>query len=437
MLAAGDALLAEREPALIGLADVLNPEWVVRRLSFHLGLYADHLNLRQTYIRYKPATSCLIGYAGQFEGQDVRLYTRMHLPSALDKARKPLRKSTSASVLGPPGFFDDEWGVLFMIYPNDHELRALPYVQHFAEHTQQLGHWLPSLQGKTISAINCLRYKPERRYAGRIKFADGPSLLLKAHARGFQRPPRPAALINGGEASFRIPERLDDSVDQRLITYPWIPGDSLDKLLLAQPQLVTEAGVRLASFHSLSACHQPRDQEQIWSDAVIDALVQSVMTIAPQLKPDLRVIKNHLSGDTTWRTRSNPLPYCIIHGDFSADQIIVGREDLWLIDFDRSRYDHPLHDLGSFIARLEFNALIEPTIGQLTAVELADRLIHGYEQVAQLAIQPLIKTFTIIHLLALVPEPFRLRRTHWLMETHALILRIRMLLEGTGADLDQ
>ena len=72
-------------------------------------------------------------------------------------------------------------------------------------------------------------------------------------------------------------------------------------------------------------------------------VVEMAMQIAPTLQRRLAAVVAHLP-DRPWQ------PGRIIHGDFSADQVVRAGEGIRIVDLDRMQLGEPHHDLGSFAA---------------------------------------------------------------------------------------
>src|SRR5919201_2297370 len=84
MLSPADADLVRRDPALPGLALLLDPgafAAALRRAAPRLGAEETRI----TYVRYKPGTSCLVGYRLVAAGRDTAVSAAAYRPDAHDK----------------------------------------------------------------------------------------------------------------------------------------------------------------------------------------------------------------------------------------------------------------------------------------------------------------------------------------------------------------
>lgn len=440
MLLDDDLALASRDAALPRLVEFLDPEWLRGELASQVGIPVSALNLHQTTIRYKPATSCLVGYAGSVANHPLMLYARLHHPEQREKARKPICNATAASCLGPPALFLEQACVVVMLYPNDHELRFLPQLETMGEHLQKnLVSDLPALEPwrKTrVASLTCLRYKPERRYVGKISFADRRALVLKLYARRFQPGlPVPSGLHLAAGQGFSFADWLGWSRSARMAALAWVEGTSLNTCMNQRPELVAEVGRCLATFHLHTLDHAPAMDQPRWNPQSLMDHAESSSHIAPSLSVHLQSLLHTVLNHDGLACLFPTSHHCQIHGDFSADQVVVGSDRLTLIDLDRSRYDSPLHDLGTFIARLEFDALFssDPARGRSEVIRLSRELIAGYRSVLALPLDGCISLVTALHLLALLQEPFRLRWPHWLAAMAAVLQLVETILV-TGDD---
>jgi hypothetical protein len=80
-----------------------------------------------------------------------------------------------------------------------------------------------------------------------------------------------------------------------------------------------------------------------------------------------------------------------IHGDFSADQVLVAAHGIGIIDYDQTRLGDPAADFGTFIARLEHNEVCG-ALPAGRAGEIAEALSDGYCHQARCA-QPTKRTY--------------------------------------------
>jgi energy-coupling factor transporter ATP-binding protein EcfA2 len=67
----------------------------------------------------------------------------------------------------------------------------------------------------------------------------------------------------------------------------------------------------------------------------------------------------------------------MVHGDFSADQVVINRERPIIIDWDHAACGDPARDIGTFLARLDAQAA-DGVLTRAEADELGAALVEGY-----------------------------------------------------------
>lgn len=447
MLSPDDALLVRQDSALPGLAALLDADQFLALLQPELSLEWPQLHLEPHYIRYKPATSCLVGFRGTYAGNPVSLYARLHHPSQGEKAAKPLQRPLAASVLGPGALLLSQSCLLVMIFPNDHELRVLPELMQPPCRDQYLGRLMAPGDPHLGSEMRPLRYKPERRFVAQIRLKDGRQFLLKAHDRRWEKEQRassndfihdagnPEALTQ--QDAMLLRPRLAQALQHRLALYPWIEGHPLSTA--QSPQLLERAGNLLARLHRWNQLSPPSPPRSVQSTTpslqpLVETALQTLAVLAPSQRQRVRSLADRLLA--AWYAQPACLRAitCRIHGDCSADQLILSGDQIWFIDFDRTTYSHPVHDLGSFLARLHYESLATPGRGADPSLA-ADGLVQGYLQASPWPLAPLIQPSLALHLLQLASEPFRQRQPHWLGRLDQVLCRIEQILTGDSRAL--
>jgi aminoglycoside phosphotransferase (APT) family kinase protein len=119
----------------------------------------------------------------------------------------------------------------------------------------------------------------------------------------------------------------------------------------------------------------------------------------------------------------------LIHGDFSADQVIVDEQNATIIDWDRAAMGDQGADLGSLLAGLDRQALA----GRITFAEAAlcrENFLAGYRRTRPVPLS--VHTQTLVHLGKLLTEPFRQRAADWDRQTVMLIDRLEAELDAAG-----
>ena len=329
-VAPADTALSLADPAVPGLSAVLDPLALVQRLAPGWGIAGAQIR----YLRYKRGTSLVAGLELTAGDGATSLAQAFALgPGASDKLAKVVLAGEADDV-GRGVAVDRGLGAGLTDVTAD---RHLPGVRRV----------LRDLAGDDVATP--LVYKPGRRWVTRIDRADGP-VLVKVH--------RPGALpgVRAGDRALRgLPVSLATTVRQRrgIVTSPWVPGTALDRFEgPGVAELWSCAGDVLAQIH-----RRPPTTDLVRVDRalLLAGAVEAVRAIAPDLAGDARAvadrIRTGLAGDQALH---------VVHGDFSADQVIVhphppaptaGNPDqpaVTVVDLDRVGLDYPVADLASW-----------------------------------------------------------------------------------------
>jgi hypothetical protein len=227
MTSALDRDLAARDAVLPGMATLLDEDAFAAALAAALpdaGVVAAEAD----YVRYKPATSCLVAYLVRTsDGARTRVYARAHRPGVEEKLRSGRRAARKGSPLGAAGAVLAEEAVAIHVFPYDRRLTALRRVA----------------RGRRTRT---LRYKPERRWVGRIG-----DRVVRVHEESRFRPAAAAARALAAVPGLPVAGdvRVDD--EARAVSTAWLPGVALDELLgrAAGVEAAAPAGVALARLH--------------------------------------------------------------------------------------------------------------------------------------------------------------------------------------------
>lgn len=226
-----------------------------------------------------------------------------------------------------------------------------------------------------------LRYNPHRRLVVRIgdlavKVAATDATPLTAHLAEAGLPVLPSRPVATGMQA----------------TPWWGDGDLADH---PDADAAAAAGRALAAIHHAPWQVAGELAPSTTGDAELTGAVQAIAV----LDPGLGARAERLAGGI------HRLPVGVrsgaVHGDFTADQVLVGDGDVRLIDFDRAGLGEPERDLGAFAAG-------ELLAGRGTA--LTDALRDAYDgEVDELA----VARWTATAALQRAVEPFRTGDPAW------------------------
>lgn len=385
MSSRADAGLAGRDRALPGLGALLD----AGRLAREAGLDG----LRPAYLRYKRGTSCTAGLVPEAGGLGAWMAITAPPERFAELARRPKWRELGAVAL-------PDRPALLVPLAGDRKLRG---ARRLADPDRRAK--LLRRLGLGDTCLSVLRYKPGRRLVLRADGPAGPRAVIKLHARAGDWE---AALAGarfceaaGGPAIIGISEK------HRAIAMAWAAGGELGADNPAERFGL--AGLALAAAHA-----RPPDgalRRFVPPDA------RTAMRAIECLDPRFGAVARGLSLPEATRAAT-----CAIHGDFSADQVVVGPEGARIVDWDRAAAGPPARDLGSALARLDLD--------EIRGADVADAkeaLLEGYASLRPLPPRRDIAAHRAHALLALATDGFRNRRKDWDAETRAVLARIAAL----------
>ncbi len=426
MLSSPDADLVRRDPALPGLAAVLEPEELVA-VARAQGVPLEIAGARPVYLRYKPATSCLVGYA-TMEGTEPTLFyaTAYSADSAkLDKARQRKRVPWLS---GGGRFVLDGQATEICFFPADDHLPVLIDLLDPHKARSFLDVAAAGVRPWTTASgfePRVLAYKPERRCTVAVVTDSTPVAVIKAYTRaGFASARTRAAMLQHSRGVGI--QRLVSAYERRgLLFFEWLEGRSLGESILrgeATGSDVRETGYALAELHGLPLPELPRrDQRQ---EQVLEELVATVRVLCPEAVDDAASI----AGRAASFVRADESPLVLVHGDFYAKQAIVQSNRVALLDLDQAAVGMAAFDLGNFIAHLELE-VARGKIGAEAAAAHSRSFLAGYASHRALPSESLIAANTALSLLALAHHPFRRHLADWQSLISTVIARAGEILD--------
>lgn len=169
------------------------------------------------------------------------------------------------------------------------------------------------------------------------------------------------------------------------------------------------AGVALARLHSLPAGSGPGTLRA--PGGRLSHLIDANAMLAPELAVRLRRIYPAL--EAKLRRAGSA---AVIHGDFSADQVLVDGRDVRLTDLERCSYGAAASDLGSFAAVEILSALPFNFTTDVLALPRTSAMLDGYSAGPNCVDRSEVLGWTAFHLLARLSEPFRRCPPDWRRE---------------------
>jgi hypothetical protein len=391
-LVADDHALVAREPGLPGLALMLDDAAFGAALAEALP-EAEIAAVRAEYVRYKPGTSCLVGYRAldRFR-RHTHVYARAHRPGNADKLDPDRHDSVIL----------EDAGVAVHLFPADRRLRTLARVVRDAD-------------------VATLRYKPERRWVGRV----GARVVRVYEPSRFQ-PAAHAALALGAKSDLPVAGRTRVDTERCAVSAAWVPGVTLDAQLgtAAAVDSAREAGAVLAALH---VAEVPRLAAAPSPVPALDGAARAIAALVPEVGDRAAAVRARLAPRAENMTVSHP-----VHGDFSADQVVLGPGGARLLDLDAAALGDPLDDLASFAAELELR-VAEGTLGAAAAAVTCEALLEGYGdaggETPRAGDERLVRA-TARALLLRAADPFRTRHPAWGEAIERAVARVEALARG-------
>ena len=404
VLSRADRAICDRDPGLAGLPLLLDAQ----AMAAALGCQA----LRPAYLRYKPGISCTAGFL-RADGQALAAYAYPPDRYAEESRRSRWLKEPSVVML-------PDHGMIVIPARLDRHLRGLRRVldpDHRPKHLRRVVGVTADLTGGDLVL---LRYKPGRRMVARIDLNGEPQAVLKVmRGTGFDR-----ALIGATAAMAhgQAPLLGADSGLRALLTR-WVPGQPVCPEMTGQapgPAICIRIGQALAELHA-----DPFRPAAAWTSSG-DA--KSVLTAAADMAPldaELAARAAPIAADLAHRLGRSAVDATLVHGDFSADQVVIsGQGDPVILDWDNAGCGDPARDLGSFLARMDAQ-VIDGLLTQNQANRLGAALLQGYG--------PAPDTLPLHHaraLMLLLTEGFRARHLDWPARARSLLDRAERCLRG-------
>ena len=210
-----------------------------------------------------------------------------------------------------------------------------------------------------------------------------------------------------------------------MLAFEWLPGRVLVDHYAA-PQ--TDHGAVMATGGALALLHgQHPAGLDLWTRQHEAADLVSGGAAVGFIAPRLARLVDLLARQLVTRLRAAPARRDPVHGDFSANQVLVEPSRVAIIDLDWACYGDAADDLGNFIAQAERIALRgELSPSQVERIRAA--LLEGYAQVTAGAVPPGIGLYTAVQVFRRARFPFRAREPEWPRRIEALLERAAELL---------
>ncbi len=406
-----DRELARRDPSLPGLALVLDGEAIARRLG-HAAVDLGVRTVEARYTRYKPGGSCLVFYRLSTRRGELWAHAKAFRSDARAKALKAHAMSTASPGFGVAGsiHFPDE-RVVVTFFPNDHDLPALARLAHDGPRSSLLARIAPTRPDLARAPLDTLAYKPERRYVGHLAGDEG-SAVIRLYSRGefMCVAARARAHDQLSRGPLRLCAPIAVAARKRVVITGWLPGTPLDTLLsrdTVPAGALEELGAALARFHATPVASVPV-RTRVEEILGLRASAESVGVLCPRLGARAALLGRHLCQNAAEALE----PRAPIHGDLTADQVVIDPSGIGLIDLDALAAGDPAADIASFAAEL-IVAEIEGRLDLGQAEARAEELVAGYLSGGGVDPRQSIGWRISAELLRRAVDPFRRRSANW------------------------
>ena len=418
MLAPADRELIERDRAIPGLTTLLDPEAFADALRSSLPR-VPITRAKARYARYKPGVSCLVAFVVDAGEVCVDVHAKAYGPSADDKLGNAARRMLNPSLLGPGGFVREDIGAAFYFFPNDITMRAMPSIADPRTRQSLLEGTVPSHSDLWDAVLQPLHYKPGRRYVARLAGQNGSAVLRAYNESDYDCAARAADSFTP-QKSLQVSRLLGANGKSRCLVLEWLDGEPLDQRL-GTPEFdlcrLQDVGAAVAELHGQVA--RPLRQSVPADRSHLPSLAA---TAIGSVCPDLASRASRLGQELTRKLLGACHEQRPIHGDFSADQVLLREDGIGLIDLDAATMGDPIDDLGSFAAHLERDVARGNLTAERAGLATAS-LLDGYRE-ATGHIPP--KAFALhfaAALLRMAYSPFRYREPEWPSLARTLVAR--------------
>lgn len=427
---AADLRIIAQDPQLPGLALLLDNNALLQALRC-LPSLQDAQSVTLDYLRYKPGNSCAASLTVTLGSQQRKTYFAKALTAErfIQSWQHPKRQALIAAG-DPDAPLALRASAILLQHPlHDRSLRFLHLLKHDETRQALLRQLLSSFSEVEPIDWRFLRYKPERRCIIQLSYHNEPIAILRcASAKEYGRMLQGTAV---GAALGHI-SLLGSLGNQRMLATRWIAGESLGPEQSGTLSLsaMEAAGSALAQVHR-TPFSLPQTQG---SNENIQALWR-VLNILTVIHPSGALRYRELATQIAQYLMACRIEPVLIHGDFSADQVVKPANGgaLHIIDWDRCTYGVPLMDLASFQARLELQA-IDKTLQYPSVDTVMNAFLSGYSAACNSPVEKqALAWYAAWALLCLATEPFRVRAADWPEQIEALLERVEQLLAQTAS----
>jgi hypothetical protein len=417
------------DPDLPGAGLILSRSTLATWLTESLGRPCT-VELRR--LRYKPGTSVVLGFdltsAAPPDGTAVTepCVAWAYADQAAAKIAKTLERVPAGACLAQ----DPAAHVLVTTAAGD---RALPFLPRMAEPDAMprlLERLLPDAPDPGRARVRPVRHNPGRRWVGVLELEGEPDLLLRAYAGAGRLARAGRSYKTLGRSAVPTPHLVAKSRSFAVLAVSWVEGDVLE--LSGGEDRWQAAGRSLARLHESGPVKLPTPEPGDDVTALHRAAGQ-IAELLPELADEVRAI----AGTTARLLDAAPRDAVPLHGDFSADQVVVGADGVpVLIDLDSAHWGASASDLGCLVAS---------TLTQAESLAMGPQgerdvaaLLAGYLGVRRPPDRFAVDVHEVAFRLRKAADPFRTCAPDWAEQVRLRVHRTRAALDALEpADLSR
>ena len=420
MLSRADAVIARRDPALPGLATLLDDEALLAALrAVCPGKTIEGVEVN--YARYRPGATCLVGCQLGIGGSRVVAYARTYSPSATSRVEKALRSTGVPGPLGPGRFVLADGATVVSIFPNDRRVMALPAIGRSEDLDTLLGELLPTSESlRAGAALEPLVYRPEHGFVGKLVGCNGLHAVLKLYTNFTYGATPQHSEPFASRGSLRVARVIARSDRHRAVVFEWLSGCLLSEAIhdpAFEVSTMSSVGRALAELHA-----QELPGLTPLTPATTSESLRATATMIGSVCPQLDASARHLAERLGARVLDQPTVHRRLHGDFHPGQVLLDGGAVGFLDFDEGLAGDPTLDLGTFLAHLA-REVIRGGLSAKHVGPLAEALLGGYEGAIGPPVRERLPLALAMGLFRLAPRCFRHREQDWPDRMAALLER--------------
>jgi aminoglycoside phosphotransferase (APT) family kinase protein len=329
------------------------------------------------HISYKAGKQCELLYALQFSdptsSQSRQAVVTFANENTLGETYRHHYGGENGTAAGPtpsPVVFLPQYGCLVEFFPRDWDLPGLVHAidpEEMAPLLSQVGseaEW-----SDRLPQVEVLRYRLRKRCVLRYRVEtpdygaplevigkvhnSGPLTVRVAQTQSILHPqaaacgliiPKPLRVVQ--EWGFLLMERVSGTVIQPLVKQARAPEGFKEVIGLA--------AVALAKLHRLR-CESQQVLSLQTRLAKLRKRAAPLPLVAPLLAQQVETLLQQIARASVQFTAVAP---SFIHGDFSPGQLLLDKGQIAIVDFDSASLGDPAIDVGIFMARLHYIAVL-------------------------------------------------------------------------------